>query len=474
MKLRFLVLILSGTMALQLQAFGPSDSGRTFNPKSVAMKREQEWKAQVDKFLEQGKPDEAMKVLSQALRVDAIHPYAMGMYAYLLLTFEEQATEAKEMSQNCLNLYPKNSQCLHTLAWSHYRNQEYARALRTFEEIQGDSTGNFDLHYHWAMAAWKAGKPSVATTQFGIARKLEPESVKLNISLGVFLESQKDYQRALRAYHQALSLVKEEEDLRSFLLGKINELLPLYKKLPPKRELQKARAKPPEQAHSRAEKRPAVAKSGSNPFLVPLDTNPKALEESDSLESLTQEEHYKLAKELCSAGIKNDCIAQLNTVINLEPSNSLALSANSDLTSARELQNQGSKQRIDSLLKLAEIFFRDGRFKLSLLVYRKILLKDLAHPLARKNLAYLYLNFNRPVTALSYLEPLLEEHPSYQEALILKGYALAKLRRFSDASKALKAASSIKSGREFSAEYTRDLLDQLRDYEKPIDSLKSP
>mgnify|MGYP003342631846 CR=1 FL=1 len=238
-----LIFIFFNILIINLPAFGPTKTDTLFDPQAISKRREKDWKSRVDKALDRGKPDEAMKILSKALRIDAIHPYAMGMYAYLLLTFAEQDTEAKEMSQNCLNLYPKNVQCLHTLAWSYYRNQEYARALRIFEEIQGESTNNFDLHHHWAMAAWKAGKPAVAANQFIIARRLQPESVRLNISLGVFLESQKDYQRALKAYHRALSLVQEEEDLRTFLLGKINELLPLYKKLPQKPNPPKPRPK---------------------------------------------------------------------------------------------------------------------------------------------------------------------------------------------------------------------------------------
>jgi len=446
-----------------------------FEPGTISRKRGEKWKHQVNQYLDRGRPEKAIKILSHALRTDAIHPYAMGMYSYLLLTFEQRRTEAKEMAQNCLNLYPRNPLCLHTLAWSHYRNHEYGKALRTFEEIPGGSEMSFDLHYHWAMTAWKAKDTKSATEHFAAARKMEPDSAKLHVSLGLFLESIGDYQRSLKAYHHALNHLKEEEGIRDFLLEKINELLPLYKKMP--REESRASGKPEQQVnHSPSSREFSVTdeKNQPNPFLIPLKSNPLRLEEKDSLEALNQEGHYELAREICNAGIKPDCMAQLHTVINLEPTNSLAISANSDLSPAREMPDQTHKQRIQGLLTLAEKCFREGKLKWSLIIYRKILLTDAAHPLARKNLSYLYLHYDRPVTALSYLNPLLEDFPAYQEALILKGYALTKLRRFSEASEALKSAYSLKSGREFSAEYTRDLLDQIQDYEQPLSPRKSP
>jgi tetratricopeptide (TPR) repeat protein len=457
---------------------GPSKKAFSLrSPESLSAQREELWRGKVEGHLQNGRPEGAMKVLGDALRTDAIHPYAMSMYSYLLLTFQHRRDEAKEMAQNCLNLYPRNPRCLHTLAWAHYRNREYTLALRTFGEIPKKFRNSFDLHFHWAMTAWKARNAKTAMHHFEKARILQPNSVKLFVSLGLFLESAGKSTKALHAYHHALNHLKEESGLREFLLTKIKDLLPLYRKSAVKPAGSKKLTHPEirTQVSLKHSKISSAPSRNANPFLIPLKSDPSLLEKGgESLETLNQEEHYELAKLICVDEIKTDCLAQLHTVINLNATNSLAISANTDLKSARALPDQSSKTRIEGLMTLAESRFRKGQLRWSLILYRKVLLIESMHPLARKNLSFLYLQFERPVTALDILEPLIEKHPTYQEALILKGYALAKLRRFSDASKVLKAAYELKTSREFSVEYTKDLLDQIRDYEQPLSPSKTP
>ncbi len=236
------------------------------------------------------------------------------------------------------------------------------------------------------MTAWKSRDAKKAMHHFDAARALRPNSVKLFVSLGLFLESAGKHPKALHAYHHALNHLKEESPIREFLLTKIKDLLPMYRKSPVK------------STHSQNLKQTSIRSLSSlkpskitsaptrdaNPFLIPLRSDPSRLEKGGkSLETLNQEEHYELAKLICEAGIKTDCLAQLHTVINLDATNSLAISANTDLKSARTLSDQSNKARIQDLMTLAENLFRNRQLRRSLILYRKILLIESMHPVAR-------------------------------------------------------------------------------------------
>ncbi len=413
-----------------------------------------------------------MELLRKVLRLNAMNPSAMGMYSYLVLTYAKNKAQAKEIAQNGLNIDPGNTSCLHTLAWYYYLERNYSLALKTFDEIENKALAWFELQYHWGLCAWKAGKLKKARQHFDLARNLNARSLKLALSTGLFLENLGETENALKTYNKALTQAPQGSPIHEFLLAKIRELLPLYKKIS---TLKSASSKPVEKTlkTQRILKTRVQPDSTSNPFLKPIRENLTHMEEGpQKLEALGPEEHYHLALKFLKAGLRRDALSELNTVINLRSKRSLVVSANTYLKEARALPENPKKKRIRLLFLQAENHFKESRFKVSLYLYRKILLLEPKNPKARKNLAYIYLQFERPVSALKILETLVDDFPKYQEAMILKGYALAKLRRFSQSSTVLRHALELREGRRFSLEYTQELLHQVHEYEKPFEPPK--
>jgi Flp pilus assembly protein TadD len=442
------------------------------------------WKQRVDRLIQKKKPKEAMTLLRKVLRLNAMNPDAMGIYAYLLLTYAKNMQQAKEIAQNGLNIHPGNINCLHTLAWYYYLDKNYFLSLKTFEEIQSKTLSWFELQYHWGLAAWKAKDIQKARKHFSLARNLNADSLKLALSSGLFLESLGETEKALKTYNQALGHVTQGSPIHEFLLAKISELLPIYKKisqLSQSKPNPKSRLSSPDSKFREEPKKTrkilkvhAQPNSTTNPFLKPIGKDLMRVEDGpEKLESLDSQQHYQLAIKFLKAGLKRDALSELNTVINLRSNTSLVISANSYLRQAEALSTLLRKNRLERLFSQAENSFSNSQFAISVYLYRKIMLLEPDNPKARKNLAYLYLHFERPLSALRILKPLVNDFPKYQEAMILKGYALAKLRRFSQSSTVLRQALELKEGRKFSIEYTQDLLHQVDEYEKPFQPEKN-
>jgi len=106
----------------------PKKNSKALMPEELRQSRAQKWKDRVDQLLAQNQPEQALNFLQDCLRMDAINPYAMGMLAYLKLSYSRLEGEAKELAQNTLNLYPRNIPALHTLAWYFYLQKNFTRS----------------------------------------------------------------------------------------------------------------------------------------------------------------------------------------------------------------------------------------------------------------------------------------------------------------------------------------------------------
>lgn len=428
-------------------------------------REKQLWQPLVESLISKERHEEAIKILQDILKIDALHPFSMGMYSYLLLNFELKPQQAIEQAKKTLNVYPENIHALHTLGWSFYLEKEYEKAYQTFQRLPQQNITLLELQYHWALSAWKAAQASEAWRHFQIAEEINPTSLPLKVSIGLFLEEMNKIQQAVFYYNQALVIAPDNEPIHAFLLEKVSALLPLYKADTP---IQSAK---PKRSQTHTINQISAAKTENltreNPFLKPV--NPHALQHNTPDDFLSQEEHHALGLKFLAAKIKKDAISEFNTVINLNRTNPNAVSAHSYLTDTYTLPDISESQRIEQLMNCAETYFRDSQIKFAIYIYQKILLLTEKHPIARKNLAYLYLESSRPLSALQILETLCIEHPDFQEAIILKGYALAKLRRFPEAAAALRSAVNLGKARNFSHDYSEELLQQIKRYDKPLD-----
>ncbi|MBW7874679.1 MAG: tetratricopeptide repeat protein [Candidatus Cloacimonetes bacterium] len=464
------------------------------------------WQPLLDALISEGERQKALEVAQEILKVDVLYAYAMGKHAYLLLVHSKKEEEAKKAAQRTLNYFNGNVDALHTLAWYHYLNKDYEASYRHFREIRDKEIMDFELQYHWGLSAWKAAKPEEAMARFRIALKLEPNNIPCLLSVALFLEERQRPKQAVSMYNKALQHSPETGPLRDFITDKLRSLLPSYQKpegvestLEPISDntdrfrnllARYGRAEtlaPPENNPKTlpAIRKPRLPKTQSNPITKTSTTagtivsNPfhqpilqKVYEEKRAeSETLGQEQYHNLGELFLKEGLKREAIAELETAISLNRSNPTARSARTLLDSAYELPEMSLVQRIDALFNIAEDFYRRGSKILSRYLFQKILLLDEKHPRARKNLAYLYLELNQPVSALPILDSLIEEYPEYQEALILHGYCMARLRRFKEASDSLRRAAESGGGLSYSNEYASQIQELIRAYEKPLPEL---
>jgi tetratricopeptide (TPR) repeat protein len=468
------------------------------------------WQPLLDALMQEGDRQKVLEVAQEILKVDVLYAYAMGKHAYLLLVHSKKEEEAKKAAQRTLNYFNGNVDALHTLAWYHYLNKDYAASYRHFREIRDKEILDFELQYHWGLSAWKALKPEEAMAHFRIALKLEPNNLPCLLSVALFLEERQRPKQAVAMYNRALQHSPESGPLREFITDKLRSILPAYQKvegvettLEPAEDTDRFRSllarygraetlapqnipapmptvsnapsprTTPARARPLLKSKPLTQSSttSNNPFHQPILQKVYEEKRAES-ETLGQEQYHNLGELFLREGLKRDAIAELETAISLNRSNPTARSARTLLDSAYELPEISVIQRIDALFQIAEDFYkRDSRI-LSRYLFQKILLLDEKHPKSRKNLAYIYLELNQPVSALPILDALIEEYPQYQEALILHGYCMARLRRFKEASNSLRQAAELGGGLSYSSEYASQIQELIRAYEKPLPELE--
>lgn len=492
------------------------------NPRNQSMNLQnkiEQWNKVVSAYLESKQPDKALAFLKETLRLDAGNHYSIGMTAYLLLVYKKDYQAAKEMAQNGLNRHPQSIYCLHTLAWLHYLEKEFGLAYRVIQEIKETEFSWFDLQLHWAMISWKAHKRSDAQKHFSIARQIKPNHAPLWISMGMFLEEEKKIKPAVNAYQEALKLVDNQAPVRTYLISKIDELLPLYvsrDKLPDKfigieattqnysKLFNKNKAsKIPvnlsnkvihQSISEKSNQNDEVNKLGrvkaiqasplseelqkqtsdesndtqQNPFLKPLQGNIDSFQEDNhALEQISIEQHFQVGQDLLSYKIREEAISQFQTVINLWGNSDYTVAATTSLNQAKRLGFQTLDTRLDRLFEYGEQLFQQERLKECLYIQRKILLLSPNHSRALKNASFIYLKFQRPITAIQLLDQTLNISPNFVEAKVLKAYALAMLRRFNSAATILsEVMSSPDQG--FNQDYAKQLQTTINQFQKPL------
>ena len=454
--------------------------------------RIKEWHRRVKKYLKDNQPEKALNFLKETLKLDSKNHYALGMTSYLLLTFQKDFEAAKKMAQDGLNINPQSIYCLHALAWLHYKQREYGLAQRVIEEIKEPEYQWFELQFHCAMIHWKAHNRNAAKRHFRLARKLNSSNAPLWISLAMFMEEENNSNDAIRAYQKALELTENESPVRSYILTKLNNLLPLYKsretlndefvsidknnhfvstdnsQLTSKINNKDNHYSKTSSAIDLKSKNWKKLEKNKNPFLIPLDEDvSKFQKHTKNLEQLSLEQHYQIGKELLDRGIREEAISQFETVINLWSNSEYTIPANTSLKDAKNLGIQTYNLRLEELINYGTFLFEKERFKECLHIQRKILLIHSKNLTALKNAAFLYLKFKRPITALKLLDKALNIKPDYSEALVLKAYGLASLRRFTNAAEILTEVIQIsKSG--FHKDYALELQNTINRYQKPF------
>ena len=470
----------------------PNPSAR-LNPK-VENHRQQgrikEWHKLVTKHLQNNQPEKALKFLKETLKLDARNHYSLGMTSYLLLTYRKDFEAAKKMAQDGLNSNPQSIYCLHALAWLHYKQKEYGLAQRVVQEINQPDYAWFEFQFHCAMIHWKAHNRDAAKRHFLLARKLNPINAPLWISIAMFMEEGKNNNVAIKAYQRALNLTKTESPVRDYLITKLDTLLPLYQPreqlnskfqpinekdfIPPK--ISKSKLNPMKKTDESSSKLKAAGGSknwgrldkSQNPFLKPIGEDvSKFQKKTRELEQLSLEEHYQVGKELLEIGSRQEAISQFETVINLWSNSEYTIPANTALKDAKNLGFQTYDMRIQKLFNYGTSLFDQKRFKESLHIQRKILLIQPQSLGALKNAAFLYLKFNRPITALKLLDKALKIKPNFSEALLLKAYGLASLRRFTNAAEIISEVMQ-NSNTGFHKDYALKLQKTINRYQKPF------
>ncbi len=488
-------------------------------------RRKELWEPFSRALEKEGLKAEALSVLRKILKMDALHPFAMGRHAYLLLVWEQRQEEALEAARRTLNYFHSNLDALHTLAWGLYLEKDYATARRTMREIREVEIADYELQYHWALICWKNEKPEEAAAHFRVAARINPHSTQLRISLGLFEEERQKPSQAVRHYSEALKLAPQEGPLRDFLIVKLRTLMPLGTALPqlaenrepslgevrdaqskedpwaraiarhapglqirptPPKPAQtlppRPRILPPKLDHSShpPEKPVSIPLSVShlpastpttNPFLTPLTQSLPVSGEGIVIKPLNQDQFHRLAEDMLSLGLGEDARMELAAVIALNPSNAMAASARNLMQKADLLSGLSIQGRISGLLQLAENTVRQKGFRLARYILEKALLLSPEDPVVRKNLAWVHLAMARPLLALPILEELNEEYPHFEEASILYGYCLARLRRFKEAASAFHQALQNEKVRDFSREYTTSMLEQVEEYSRPLENV---
>lgn len=105
-----------------------------------------------------GRPDKAIPLYEQMLRIDATNAVAANNLSVILLRDEAKLNEALQLAQMAVRNDPSNLLMKDTLGWVHFRMQSYELARRMLEEARSGLPSHSEVAFHLGMTYERLGE----------------------------------------------------------------------------------------------------------------------------------------------------------------------------------------------------------------------------------------------------------------------------------------------------------------------------
>jgi tetratricopeptide (TPR) repeat protein len=171
--------------------------------------------------------------------------------------------------------------------------------------------------------------------------------------------------------------------------------------------------------------------------------------------------HMRLGRLYYEFGLMHEAASEFQTVINISPLSAEAKEARELVIPLSDFEELSLNEKIDGLFKVAATLFSHSDREGAILQYQKILLIDGSNAVAHKNLAYIYLKDGMQNEAWSHINAALSLEPEQADALIIKGFILAKRRNFIEAKSAFSRAAASTSPDSVTGKYARNMSDKM-------------
>jgi Flp pilus assembly protein TadD len=156
-------------------------------------------------LVEQGKLDEAIQQLQEAVRVNAASAeahYSLGF----ALGKKGQTDEAIRQFEEALRLKPDYPEAHNNLGIALGKNGQTDEAIRQFQEATRLKLDYAEAHYHLGLALGMKGHTDEAILQFQTAIRLKPDYTEARYNLGNALGIKGQVDPAISEYREALRL----------------------------------------------------------------------------------------------------------------------------------------------------------------------------------------------------------------------------------------------------------------------------
>jgi len=272
-----------------------------------------------------GQPKLAFDDAAKALALEPTLTPARVAYGRALLE-TGRAADALKVAQALKTDAPAEWQSMLLLADALLANNEFREAKITLARLVVLNPSSVSIVMKLAHANEKLGDLDEAIKQARKAAQMAPNEPRTHVTLGRYLDSNKDANGARLQFERALDL-KPDRTLRKACMGAILRILIATNKLPLADEYSKKWVKQyVEDSESHYNRAWIAAQLEGDHVQECIDEYKKALEQEPTLSSV----HYNLALVLIKAGKKDEALKELQAFVAAAPEDS-------DSASAREL-----------------------------------------------------------------------------------------------------------------------------------------
>jgi len=184
----------------------------------------EEWHDQGVKAFQDGKIDEAEKLLRQAISTDPKYATAFNDLGVILMR-ERKYAEAEQVFRKGIEATPKSATLLENLGIDLIHATKYEDAIAPLKEALLLQPNRGEAHLQLGAALVETGKFKEAEAELLAARRIKgPDDVGLQLYLGKLYASTGEFPKALEAFDAYLKLAPQDSPSRPTILATMQRM----------------------------------------------------------------------------------------------------------------------------------------------------------------------------------------------------------------------------------------------------------
>jgi protein O-GlcNAc transferase len=190
-------ILLASALALAAPHAAIADDADAYYKQGVAYKQE-------------GKPDEAIRALEQAVAANPKHYRAWASLGNLYKTTRNDAAKAVHAYERAVEGLKKDKVVWSNLGMAYYRNNQMNEALKALTTASSLDANNAEIRFNLGTVRRQMRDYTGAVTDLEVAVKLKPDDAQYANNLGVAYRFANRYDDAVKAFQKAIALAPED------------------------------------------------------------------------------------------------------------------------------------------------------------------------------------------------------------------------------------------------------------------------